>query len=99
MEKTAVVMYCKDCGGMFFCAVHNEHIADDVVDIGRYLIQGHRIAEMPVEEASRQVWCNCQHEGQPTQRAADGSNVCRVVEHLFVDGVCAECGSLEPPRR
>lgn len=31
--------------------------------------------------------------------APDGAGVCRIVKHFYVDGVCAECGSPEPPRR
>ncbi len=34
-----------------------------------------------------------------TKRAADGAGVCRVVKHFYIDGVCAQCGSPEPPRR
>ena len=26
---------------------------------------------------------------------ADGAAVCRVISHVFVDGVCAECGASE----
>ena len=36
---------------------------------------------------------------QLTKRAADGAEVCRVVNHVYIDGVCAQCGSPEPPRR
>jgi len=32
-------------------------------------------------------------------RALDGATVCRKVNHFYVDGVCAECGSVEPPRQ
>ena len=38
------------------------------------------------------------HEGGRTPRALDGATVCRQVNHFYVDGVCAECGSVEPPR-
>lgn len=34
-----------------------------------------------------------------TPRALDGATVCRQVNHFYVDGVCAECGSVEPPRQ
>ena len=34
-----------------------------------------------------------------TQRALDGANVCRVINHFYVDGVCSQCGSIEPPRQ
>ncbi len=27
--------------------------------------------------------------------APDGAGVCRVVKHVYVDGVCAECGASE----
>ena len=33
------------------------------------------------------------------KRAADGAEVCRVVNHVYIDGVCAQCGFPEPPRR
>lgn len=32
-------------------------------------------------------------------RALDGASVCRQISHLYIDGVCAECGSPEPPRQ
>jgi len=35
---------------------------------------------------------------RPTLYAVDGAKACRVIEHFYVDGVCAECGSPEPPR-
>lgn len=31
--------------------------------------------------------------------APDVANICRIVNHVYVDGICAECGSIEPPRR
>jgi len=34
-----------------------------------------------------------------TQRALDAANVCRVINHFYVDGVCSQCGSKEPPRQ
>ena len=33
-----------------------------------------------------------------TKRALDGANVCRVINHFYVEGVCSQCGSKEPPR-
>lgn len=36
---------------------------------------------------------------QPTQRVPDAANVCRQINHVYVDGVCAECGSPEPQCR
>ena len=36
---------------------------------------------------------------RPTPRALDGATVCRQISHVFIDGVCAECGSPEPPRQ
>ena len=41
----------------------------------------------------RQAWRSL------TPRAADGAVVCRVVNHVYIDGVCAQCGFPEPPRR
>ncbi len=40
-----------------------------------------------------------EHMQQLTPRAPDAANVCRVVKHFYVDGVCAECGSPDPQRR
>lgn len=40
-----------------------------------------------------------ERECKLTQRALDGANVCRVIEHVYVDGTCAQCGSPEPPRK
>ena len=37
-------------------------------------------------------------EGGLTKRAPDVANVCRVINHFYVDGVCSQCGSKEPPR-
>ena len=34
-----------------------------------------------------------------TKRALDAANVCRVINHFYVDGVCSQCGSIEPPRQ
>ena len=39
------------------------------------------------------------NESGLTQRALDEATVCRQVNHFYVDGVCAECGSVEPPRQ
>lgn len=36
---------------------------------------------------------------RPTKRALDAANVCRVINHFYVDGVCSQCGSIEPPRQ
>ena len=33
---------------------------------------------------------------RPTPRAL--ANVCRVINHFYVEGVCSQCGSKEPPR-
>jgi len=33
-----------------------------------------------------------------TQRVPDAANVCRVINHFYVEGVCSQCGSKEPPR-
>jgi hypothetical protein len=38
-------------------------------------------------------------EAVEQSRALDGATVCRQVNHFYVDGVCAECGSVEPPRQ
>jgi len=35
-------------------------------------------------------------EGGLTKRIPDATNACRVVEHVYIDGTCAECGSPEP---
>jgi hypothetical protein len=40
---------------------------------------------------------DAQHESGLTPRTLDGVTVCRQVNHFYVDGVCAECGSVEPP--
>lgn len=32
-------------------------------------------------------------------RALDAPNVCRVINHFYVEGVCSQCGSKEPPRQ
>ena len=32
-------------------------------------------------------------------RALDAANVCRVINHFYVEGVCSQCGSKEPPRQ
>jgi hypothetical protein len=34
-----------------------------------------------------------------TKRPPDAASVCRQINHVYVDGICAECGSPEPPRR
>ena len=44
-------------------------------------------------------WLEVQAVAQPTKRALDAANVCRVINHFYVDGACAECGSPKPPRR
>jgi hypothetical protein len=33
-----------------------------------------------------------------TKRVPDAANVCRVINHFYVEGVCSQCGSKEPPR-
>ena len=38
-------------------------------------------------------------EIRPTPLALDGATVCRQISHLYIDGVCTECGSPEPPRQ
>lgn len=37
--------------------------------------------------------------GGLTPRVQDASKVCRVLIHFYVDGVCSQCGSKEPPRQ
>lgn len=34
-----------------------------------------------------------------TPRALDAADVCRVINHFYVEGVCSQCGSIEPPRQ
>lgn len=34
-----------------------------------------------------------------TQRAFDGASACRVIEHVYIDGACARCGTPEQPRK
>lgn len=31
--------------------------------------------------------------------ALDAAKVCRVINHFYIEGVCSQCGSEEPPRR
>lgn len=38
------------------------------------------------------------NESGLTSRALDTANVCRVINHFYVEGVCSQCGSKEPPR-
>ena len=33
-----------------------------------------------------------------TKRVPYAANVCRVINHFYVEGVCSQCGSKEPPR-
>ena len=42
-----------------------------------------------------------EHERQAVQhlRALDEAKVCRVINHFFVDGVCSQCGSKQPPHQ
>ncbi|KKT30324.1 MAG: hypothetical protein UW18_C0018G0002 [Microgenomates group bacterium GW2011_GWF1_44_10] len=58
-EKTAIVFYCKVCGGIFFASVNDEHIKDDARDIARYIKQGHRMSEISVQDVRAQKWCTC----------------------------------------
>jgi len=39
------------------------------------------------------------NESGLTSRALDTANVCRVINHFYVEGVCSQCGSIEPPRQ
>ncbi len=50
-----------------------------------YAMQRHLASRLEEWEASR-----------PTQRALDAADVCRVINHFYVDGVCSQCGSIEP---
>lgn len=36
---------------------------------------------------------------RPTPRAADFASTCREIPHVYVDGVCAQCGQPEPQSR
>lgn len=48
---------------------------------------------------SADLWMNLQkafdvwQESRPTLRAVDKAGVCRIDCHIFVDGVCAQCGT------
>lgn len=44
-------------------------------------------------------WLECMERRQLTKRVPDAANVCRQINHVYVDGTCAECGSPEPQRR
>lgn len=46
-----------------------------------------------------EIWEWLAQKAAQQKRAADGAEVCRVVNHVYIDGVCAQCGSPEPPRR
>jgi len=48
--------------------------------------------------------CPCEtpsnHKNYAQQsRALDAAKVCRVINHFYVEGVCSQCGSKEPPRQ
>jgi len=51
-----------------------------------------------VEEFAKNMAMSIRAAKRPTSRALDAA-VCRVVGHDYVDNVCAQCGSLEPPRQ
>lgn len=56
---TAIVLYCKECKGVFFMAVNNpKHIRSEGLEIGRYISQGHRVSEMSLH-ARVAAWCTC----------------------------------------
>lgn len=44
-------------------------------------------------------WRMAEYVAAQQERALDGANVCRVIEHVYIDGTCAQCGSPEPPRK
>jgi hypothetical protein len=43
-------------------------------------------------------FCNG-YEAAQQSRALDAANVCRTINHFYVDGLCSRCGSKEPPRK
>jgi hypothetical protein len=49
---------------LFFAAVNDEHISSDARDIARYIKEGHRMAEVPVEEVRSCQWCTCNDDEQ-----------------------------------
>jgi hypothetical protein len=55
------------------------------------IVLAYRKARMDLEYPEEESWL--------TKRPPDAANVCRIVNHVYVDGICAECGSPEPPRR
>lgn len=38
-------------------------------------------------------------ENAQQSRALDAAKVCRVINHFYIEGVCSQCGSKEPPRK
>lgn len=61
-KDTAIVFYCKVCGGLMFAAVNGEHIKDSADDISRCIKEEHRMAEISVEAVRTSKWCSCNGE-------------------------------------
>lgn len=58
-DKTSIIFKCKDCGGMFFAAVNNEHLKDSADDIAEYIKEGHKLSEVSVDVVSTIDFCVC----------------------------------------
>ena len=56
-DKTAIVFYCKVCGSLMFAAVNGEYIADSADDISQCIKEGHRMAEIPIEDVRTTNFC------------------------------------------
>jgi hypothetical protein len=57
--KTAIVFYCKVCGGLMLAVVNGEHIAHSADDISQCIKEGHRMAEISIQDVRTQKWCTC----------------------------------------
>lgn len=90
LKTSSMVFYCKDCGGLFFAAVKCEQVMKDkqtMRDIGRYLKEGHKIAEISVEEVRKNfTGCSCKKvsplSGGPAfgKRDGQGCGYCKGTE-------------------
>ena len=62
--RKAIVFYCKNCGELFFACIKDPlAIKNSKKEINQYLIEGHRIAEVDIEEVQVKFGsCKCDNQ-------------------------------------
>jgi hypothetical protein len=92
-ENNCIGNFCDECLTAYLLArlLNFEKIVSFVEDVygENKQLSNSKLQEFGIDPVTK----------RPTKRALDAANVCRVINHFYVEGVCSQCGSIEPPRQ